>query len=207
MGRPKRTMKPSSIPSGDKVFDARGDLKLIVGANQVSFQVWSRALARSSPVWETLLYGPFAEGKAQQNGRDWEIRLPEDRPEALRILFAVVHRGVDNLPREIAHSELLHLTVVADKYDMTGSLKPVWDRWVGDPGTVTDKTGQELVEYVLVCHKLGHGRGFREAFFDLVSRVATDDKGRLHVDDFQNYELYTDDHPWLLDILGMTSLE
>lgn len=200
-------MKPSSTSSGDEVFDARGDLKLIVGADKVAFKVCSRALARSSPVWEALLYGPFAEGKAQQHGGDWEIPLPEDRPEALRILIAAVHRGADDLPRQIGHEQLLRLTVIADKYDMTGSLKPLWDKWVRNLGRVADRKGQKLVDYLLICYKLGHGAGFRGAFFDLVSRAATDNDGRLHVDGFREYELYADDHPWLLDILGKASVE
>ncbi len=204
MGHRRRTKNPSSTSSDDGVFDERGDLTLIVGADQVTFKVCSRALARSSPVWEALLYGPFAEGRAQQSVSDWEISLPEDRPEALRILLTVAHRGVDDLPHEIAHPNLLRLAIAADKYDMTGSLKPFWNKWVGM--RPIDNDGQGLVNHLLVCHKLGHGRGFYEAFWSLVAHATMDHDGRLHINGFRDDELDADDHPWLLDILGIASL-
>jgi hypothetical protein len=202
-------MKPNSESGGVdmEVFDSRGDLRLIVGADQVAFQVCSRALARSSPVWEAMLYGPFTEGKAQQKGCDWEIPLPEDRPETLRILFSVVHARFDDLPGAFAQDDLLHLAVLADKYDMTGSLKPFWSKWLRNPDHIKDGAADELVDYLSVCHKLGYGRGFRKAFGYFVTRSAIYDSGRLYIDGFQDYDLYTDDHLWLLDILGATSLD
>ncbi len=74
-----------------EVFDPRGDLRLVVGADQVVFHVCLRTLARSSPYWDTLLSGPFLEGKAQQKGDTWEIPLPEERPEELGIILSVMH--------------------------------------------------------------------------------------------------------------------
>lgn len=51
------------------VIDPRGDLKLIAKGN-IIFQVCSRTLARAAPFWDTLLYGPFCEGKEQQQDTD-----------------------------------------------------------------------------------------------------------------------------------------
>ncbi len=199
-----------SRESGDvEEFDPRGDLRLVVGADQVVFQVCSRALARSSPVWETLLYGPFSEGKAQQKEDTWEIPLPEERPEELRILVSVVHGRFDNLPQAIACSELLKITVLADKYDMVHYLKPFWTGWVTSiDGTNLDSgTADDLIGYLSICLRLGYGRGFCKAFLCFVTRARTHDDGRLYIDGHQNYDLYRDDRPQLLDILGMTSVD
>ncbi|KAH6845568.1 hypothetical protein B0I37DRAFT_188465 [Chaetomium sp. MPI-CAGE-AT-0009] len=191
-------MEPTPESRGVEVFDPRGDLRLVVGADQVVFQVCSRALARSSPVWEKMLYGSFAEGKAQQEGCDWEIPLPEDRPEGLRTLCVVVHSKFDELPLEITHDELRYLTVLADKYDMTSSLKPFWRNWVKDPDSVADSDAGELLDYLSVYYNLGHGRGFRKAFGYFVTRVATYDD-RLYIDGFPDCDLYTDSHLCLQD--------
>jgi hypothetical protein len=71
-------MKLEPESGGVEVFDPRGDLTLVAGADRVVFRVCSRSLARSSPVWDATLYGPFAEGKGQQQEEcGWEILLPD----------------------------------------------------------------------------------------------------------------------------------
>ncbi|KAM7185916.1 hypothetical protein V8F33_012105 [Rhypophila sp. PSN 637] len=45
------------------IFDDLGDLTLIVGPEEVKAPVCSRALARHSPFFKCLLYGPFRESR------------------------------------------------------------------------------------------------------------------------------------------------
>lgn len=210
VGQPKRNMpKRPRQSDGVEVFDPHGDLRLVVGADQVVFQVCSRALARSSPVWETMLHGPFSEGKAQQKGDTWEISLPEEPPEELGIIFSVVHGKIENLPPAIACSGLLKLTMLADKYDMMRLLKPYWLGWVtsNDGPDIHCGTAEDLIDYLWICHRLGYGQGFGEAFVCFVTRAATHGDGRLYITDDGNYDLYRDDRPQLLHILGTTSLD
>ncbi len=182
LGRSRLNMSPFSKTGSVEALDPRGDLRLIVGEDRVVFQVCSRTLARSSPAWETLLYGPFVEGKAQQKDCGWDIPLPEDGPKEFRILLSAVHGKFEDFPLDaINDSELLRLTVLADKYDMTGSLKPLWTNWVGEADNIAYWATLETFEHLLVCHKLGHGRGFCLAFIDLVARVAMDEDGQLHI--------------------------
>lgn len=201
-------MQPTSLSGDVEVFDPRGDLRLIVGSDQIAFQVCSRALARSSEYWETLLYGAFAEGQGQQEaGSDWVIPLPEDRPEGLRILCLAVHGRFDALPGKITHGELLYLTVLADKYNMISSLKPFWKGWLKELDYITDSTpaADELLDYLSVCYKLGYGRGFRKAFVYVVKCAAAHGDGRLYIDGDQDHDIYGDDHVWLRDkVLGQT---
>ncbi len=199
-------MKLEPESSGAEVFDPRGDLTLVAGEDRVALRVCSRSLARSSPVWDVMLYGPFAEGRQQQQeGCGWEIPLPDDRPEGLRILFSVAHGKFDDLPRAIAHDELLSLVVLADKYDMIGLLKPFWKNWLKDPNHVADCAADELVDHLSVYHKMGHVRGFRKAFVSFITRAATSDNDGLYIDGFPDYDIYTDNHLWLLDDLGTIS--
>jgi hypothetical protein len=206
-------MQSNSEYGGVEVFDPRGDLRLIVGTDpdQVAFQVCSRALARSSPYWETMLYGPFVEGQAQQQeGSEWATRLPDDRPEGLRILCFAVHGRFDALPSEMSQDELIDLTVLAEKYDMIGSLKPFWKDWVKNPDYVTQNasSGKELLDYLSVCYKLGYGRGFRKAFVYFVEFTAAHDDGRLYIERFPEHDLYAANYPWPLDkVLGTTPVD
>ena len=192
-----------------KVFDPRGDLRLVVGADQVVFQVCSRTLARSSPYWDTLLYGPFLEGKAQQKGDTWEIPLPEERPEELRIILSVVHGKFDNLPEAMACSELFKLTVLADKYDVVRSLKPFWGDWVMPVygKNIYCNTAENVIDHLAIFYKLGYGQGFCGAFICFVTYTATHDAGRLYIDGFQNYALYGSDRLQSLDIIGTTFID
>ena len=204
--QPNRSMK-RSWESGDVgEFDPRGDLKLLVGADRVVFRVCSRTLARSSPVWEALLYGPFSEGKAQQEGDTWEIPLPEERPEELGIILSVMHGKFDNLPQAIACGELHKLAVLAYKYDMIRLLKPFWVGWIAsnDNTRLDSCTADDLIDYLSICHRLGYGKGFCRAIISFVTRAATHADGRLYIDGQPNFDLYRDDRLQLLGILGMT---
>lgn len=101
-----------------KVVDPHGDLRLIVGEERVVFQVCSRTLARSSPVWEAMLYGPFSEGKEQQKSQDWKVALPDDNPDAMHMILLVVHSmwEWDTWPKgRIAHQTFFCITIIADK--------------------------------------------------------------------------------------------
>jgi hypothetical protein len=101
-GNASETNSGSALsPVEAEVLDPRGDLTLLVGQEgKVGFLVCSRALARSSPYWENMLYGPFEEGKDQQrDGTRWTVDLPEDNPDALRVCLRAVHCKFDIIPR------------------------------------------------------------------------------------------------------------
>lgn len=199
-------MNPDQESSPVEIFDPHGDLKLIVGEEQVVFLVCSRALARSSPVWEAMLYGPFCEGMVQQTEAEWEIPLPEDDPDVFRTILSAVHGGFDEIPEILSGHELFSLTAVADKYDMVDALKPFWRRWVKHENPLRVRIGQDLIDYLCVCHKLGYGRGFSLAFSQCVMLAETRDDGQLCVKSLGPRNLDSDEYLWCWDILGMLSL-
>ncbi|KAK4040959.1 hypothetical protein C8A01DRAFT_35015 [Parachaetomium inaequale] len=177
---PAATTTPDSCPV--EVVDRHGDLKLIVRKDnsKLAFQVCSRALARSSPVWDTMLYGPFSEGKDQQNGNDWEIALPEDDADALRIVLFIVHYNFKALPKTVSFDLFFQLTALSD------NILP-----------------QRLVQRLWISHKLGDERGFYQAMTLLITRAAMDVDGRLFINDSGN-KCYLDSDKYLrsLDIVG-----
>jgi hypothetical protein len=174
-------------PSDVEVLDHHGDLKLIVGADKVVFKVCSRSLARSSPVWNTLLYGPFSEGKNQQNSDSWEIALLEDNPEGLRVILNAVHHKSAAMPKVGSCSLIFKVTVLADKYDMVATLKPFWSGWRCRHAAEKFSTAAPswILMHLWVSHTLGDGRGFRRSLMTLASRTAIDADGKLSVDGHQ----------------------
>jgi hypothetical protein len=203
-------MQPDATSPDVEVFDRHSDPKLIVGENKAVFQVCSRSLARSSPFWETLLYGPFAEGKAQHKTDDWEVALPQDNASALRIILLAVHGRVNDVPKGTMSFDLLcQITELCDKYDMLATLVPFWGRWLPSKSArqydPQDASAQELTQQVWLSYNLGDMWGFRHAIFALVDRAATLDNGGLCLDADPKDNLDTNCYLRSLDLLGKST--
>ncbi|KAM7212741.1 hypothetical protein V8F06_011884 [Rhypophila decipiens] len=114
------------------IFDDLGDLTLIVGPDEVKAQVCSRALARHSPFFKCILYGPFSESRPL-SGADWVVRLPEDQWSSTHIMLSSTHGKFDLVPKAPSLDSIYELLVLADKYDMIKTLCPfirAWKPWV-----------------------------------------------------------------------------
>ena len=155
------------------VVDANGDLRLLVGkfsclpsttpanhshSEAAEFLVDSRALARSSPVFAKMLYGPFSESKKGQEkakeksegdaagARDraddeddgkgdgqWRVALPDDNLTAMNTLIHIMHCRFDKTPaihNTIRLYELYQIAVLTDKYDCTALVRPWRRTWL-----------------------------------------------------------------------------
>ncbi|KAF4956725.1 hypothetical protein FSARC_11493 [Fusarium sarcochroum] len=118
------------MSSTNTVFDPRGDIKLCVGeTDPVTFTACSRALARTSPVFDRMLFGRFMESKRSE-GEDWVVRLPEDKPAALSLFLRISHGQFDHVPRALSIDDLYDLTVLSNYYDGTRMLEPWIARWM-----------------------------------------------------------------------------
>ncbi|KAI1388138.1 uncharacterized protein F4822DRAFT_303427 [Hypoxylon trugodes] len=120
---PKTNVAIRSPGESKVVIDPDGDLNLVVGSRDSrTFVVCSKALARASPVWKTLLYGGFAESiqPDRSTGKEWIVNLPDDDAAAVQIILNILHYRFDEIPIS-AH------TILSDKYDLTRLLRP-WVR-------------------------------------------------------------------------------
>ncbi|KAF4436195.1 nuclear pore [Fusarium acutatum] len=82
------------------VFDDNGDLWLTVGSVSSSkiLHVDSNALCRASKVFRAMLRGRFSDSKPANSLHRWEVKLPEDNPEAFVVLMDIVHANFDHAP-------------------------------------------------------------------------------------------------------------
>ncbi|KAL8372256.1 hypothetical protein RB595_001850 [Gaeumannomyces hyphopodioides] len=118
--------KPATVAS----FDRLGDLQLLIGADgpdQALFTVCSRTLSRASPVFDTMLNGPWAEKRPDVG--NWVVKLPEDSPKAFQIVLNILHCRFRNVPEFVILEDLHRVCVCVDKYGITEPLQPWAKSW------------------------------------------------------------------------------
>ncbi|KAK4151621.1 hypothetical protein C8A00DRAFT_16997, partial [Chaetomidium leptoderma] len=184
-------------------FDARGDLILVAGEPGVNFRVCSRSLARSSPAWDRKLYGLFSKPNVHEDAHAWVIRLPEDNALALRIILQAVHYKFNDMPTILSRDILFQVTVLCEKYDMMGLLKPFWSGWITHlPQLTLDP--ETLVQQVWIAHKLGHLQSYEDILVEFLcsaqKRAGTNDT-RLFLEGHPEFDPYKDPHLQALGLL------
>ncbi|KAL8306272.1 hypothetical protein RB600_008926 [Gaeumannomyces tritici] len=148
--------RPATVAS----FDRSGDLQLLIGADgpdQALFTVCSRALSRASPVFNTMLNGPWAEKRPDVG--NWVLKLPEDSPKAFRIVLNILHCHFRNVPEFITLEDLYRVCICVDKYSITEPLQPWAKSWClyaqsQSKGTTKDNALTAWIAWVLGNHIL-----------------------------------------------------
>lgn len=164
-------------------IDPNGNLKLIVGPAAVQMHVDANALRRSSKVFDRMLFGGFRESHKTD---DWTVKLPEDDPEALRVIFHIAHASFKDLPQALSLSQLYNITMMADKYDMIAILQPWMGAWTSveeHPELWTsedeNETSREDLERLCVLYHQGLSQKFNEIFLRVVIKTEANSKGKM----------------------------
>jgi len=139
-------------------FDRDGDLTLVVGPDGSECVVCPRALARGSPVFKSMLFGGFSESKPSEG--EWIVKLPEDDPEAFILLLHILHGQYHKVPGGLSEERLYEVTVLADKYDLTSSLRPWTKCWL-DYLKDIDRAAENQAMRIWIAWELGDLELFR----------------------------------------------
>ncbi|KAI8307385.1 hypothetical protein K4K61_003579 [Colletotrichum sp. SAR11_59] len=124
------------MPTPTTTFDSKGDLHLVVGSDvrdgdPSTFLVCSKTLARASPVFDKMLFGPFAESRpspeSSKQESAWVVHLPEDDPNHMEAVLNILHFNFKDIPRHFTPPLFSGMIVIADKYDCIGIFK-LWVR-------------------------------------------------------------------------------
>ena len=161
-------------------LDPDGDLRLEVGPERTAFMVDSRALARASLVWKRMLFGGFAESRPA-NG-PWVVSFPEDEPQALRLLLAIIHADFSTFKTPSSLDELFSLTVTTNKYDISHVLKPWALDWAMKSRTFPlsgNTTLEACVLKIWISWELGRPDMFKEYVQELLLVVKVNEDGTL----------------------------
>jgi hypothetical protein len=149
-----------------------------------------------------MLYGPFSEGKDQQNTDNWTITLPEDNPDALRILLKAVHSQSDTIPKVLSEDDLFHLALLCDKYDMVGLFKSFWNDWVSKLG-VAPRTPSGFVHRLWIGYTLGYLSYYKTTLTELMGLCKPlEGKTGLFLEGYDEDNLCENIHLQALGIVG-----
>lgn len=142
------------------IFDSHSDLTLIVGGHAgvndpgKRLLVCSRALARASPVFDSMLFGSLAESQ-RSAAHEWIVRLPEDALEVMELFCYITHGLVRKVPRVVTQDQLVQLTLLTHYYDATLALAPWVRQWLAAiPLPVADDEMQ-MFQILWTSYELG----------------------------------------------------
>jgi hypothetical protein len=158
-------------------MDPDGDLILRVGSGTAAeiteFQVCSAALRRNSPVFKSMLYGPWTESKPPENSESqWVVHLPDDDRSGMEIILDIVHGNFDRVQASPEPLVLYDVVVIADKYDMFKCLRPWASDWRKEVVRRLDKVCNPLL--VHVAWELGDETSYVNGLRDLALRSCLD---------------------------------
>ncbi|KAI8158376.1 hypothetical protein K4K49_003285 [Colletotrichum sp. SAR 10_70] len=180
----KAVMPP---PTPTTTFDSKGDLHLVVGGDvrdgdPSTFLVCSRALARSSPVFEKMLFGPFAESRPSIESSTpksaWVVHLPEDDPDHMEAVLNILHFNFKDIPRRFTPPIFSGMIVIADKYDCIGIFK----LWVTSCMPHAHFGHRISPKFALhIAWQLGSTRKFKAAMAVIVDQSFISGDGRISI--------------------------
>ncbi|KAI8955594.1 hypothetical protein F4801DRAFT_574340 [Xylaria longipes] len=193
----------AKIPPTVEKLDARGDMMLLVGKqkctdiscsdegqnkqpNAICFHVSSAIIAGASPAFGLVLYSPSAEA-TKGDGVKWTVKLPDDDPQAMRTIIHILYGYYPITPPDehMNLEQLLHLTVLANKYDLV-HLFPKWSaQWVQDmePYWVSKhfvrKSTEDLESLLWIFWVLGHEPLYTYMVLQIAFHSELDAAGKL----------------------------
>jgi hypothetical protein len=125
---PVATPPPYPVSGPIESFDTHGDLIMVAGLKPINFRVCAGSLAVASPAWRKAISQTRLRATAQQMRVCKILRLPDDNPDALRIILQVIHYKFDALPDTISCETLFHTVMLCQKHNIQRLLKPFWNK-------------------------------------------------------------------------------
>ncbi|KAL1839666.1 hypothetical protein VTJ49DRAFT_1276 [Mycothermus thermophilus] len=139
------------------VIDPDGDL--ILRTPEACFKVCSAALRRASPVFKTMLFGPWRESKPATG--DWIVDLPEETKFVLNSVLPIIHAVPVLVKPFVDIDPFIDVLMFADKYDMKEILQPWITNAVRDDSCrwnyshVVKSRGERFIKFMQVAWDYG----------------------------------------------------
>jgi hypothetical protein len=139
-----------------------GDVIFLIGPEKKRFRTNSLVVKNASKVFAALLGPHFSEDQALSVGKDHglpvEILLPEDDPEALSVIFKVIHGRNDLILENPKSSTVLKVAIAVDKWDCHIPLCWAISAWLKFGGSIPNV--EVLWTLMLAAYWFRHGQGF-----------------------------------------------
>ncbi|RMD39276.1 hypothetical protein DV735_g5852, partial [Chaetothyriales sp. CBS 134920] len=154
-----RSQPRSSAPEGDVI--------LVLGQPEFRLRVDSILLKRHSPVFRAMLGPNFSEGQGLSSSSPKDIALPDDDPDAMRAICAIMYHAFDHIPRKPTMQSIYDMARLADKYACHDvlTLASVAYGWL----KCEDSTGsRDMVNLLAVAYMIRDNGAFTEISNKLV---------------------------------------
>ncbi|KAL2416749.1 hypothetical protein ABEF95_003170 [Exophiala dermatitidis] len=95
----------------------------------IEVTVSSKHLALHSRVFRAMFNGNFREKVQPSSQQLIKVPLPEDNPEAMMLILAIVHGFTRKVPRKVSRDMLLQIALLIDKYEIDETLELFTHMW------------------------------------------------------------------------------
>lgn len=152
----------------------RGDVIFVLGGSKIKLKVSSEVMTLSSPAFHAMFRPdrPWTESQNLSEDQPTEVSLPDDHPEAMKLICEVLHHQHDAHKAEYPEWKLVaHVSRLTNKYFLQKALGYASERWLTyhvdriRKNHYTDAEANELLAtaYLYDCPRL-----FRTISRDLV---------------------------------------
>ena len=150
------------MQGGDVILLLRDDSKLLVS---------TVILRLASKVFRAMFGSRFMEGQDLNTSVTKTVSLPDDPPDALRLLLSILHHRYDLVRRPDLYT-LKDMTILADKYDCVAAIAPIGWAWGLHFVEAKEMTNYKSYEtLVIVAYIVNNSSLFRIASTNLVLHV------------------------------------
>lgn len=176
------TIMQSGLPEITYFYD-QGNLRLLIrseddledcGAKHI-FVVSSHVMSLMCGPWSAMLdpEKQFAEANSDT------ISLYGDNPSALKILFRIAHLQFDLVPKILTMNELLHVSVVVDKYQAMELVLPFLSSWAQSFAAEITQGSDAYESWLCIAWVFGWDDIFELATTNIILDCTTNAEGRL----------------------------
>ncbi|KAG9500566.1 hypothetical protein J7337_009047 [Fusarium musae] len=123
--------------------------------------VSGKHLELASPIFKTMVAGPFAEGKVDSSGirlitaSDWD-------PEAFKIVLTIMHGYNRDVPRSLSLEKLVKVAIIVNYYDCLESVEIYAGIWLEALRSELPKVyGRDCILYLFISWVFSEPNAFR----------------------------------------------
>lgn len=125
------------------------------------FLVCSRTLARASPVFDRMLYGPYIEAMGNKtDATGWTVALPEDKPAPMQVFLNIAHANFVLVPLILSVDSLYDLAVLTNYYDATPLLLPWIGAWMASLAEISQDANEIQYKMLWITWEFGRKEEF-----------------------------------------------
>ncbi|TGJ82756.1 hypothetical protein E0Z10_g6009 [Xylaria hypoxylon] len=168
-------------------FHRDADLRVVIErpyGDPTIYMVCGSAIACASLVWRSMLYHVAAyshDAGDEMKGEQIQTIKLEGNPEAIGLLFRIIHYDFKHVPKAPTLNQLFELSKIACQYRCTHILYPWADQWTSRLSNLVaeDNCYSECHKALYVAWTFGELKLYRDMVDALIVSTKIDDNGKI----------------------------